>query len=254
MFTEPLLPIILLAFVCEFIDSSLGMGFGTILAPLLMIVGYQPFQIMPALLLSEFVTGITAGLAHHRFGNVNFSSLVLRDLDVASVLAACGIIGVVVSVLVPPRLPAWALEFYIGLLVLAIGVVVLATIGWTFTFSWPKLMGLGLLAAFNKGIRSGGYGPVVVGGQILAGVESKSAIGIACLAEGVTSAVGVATYLSLTDQAIDWRLAPALLIGSLCSVPLAAYAVKRIPPRPLRILVGVATILLGAYTLLEARV
>jgi uncharacterized membrane protein YfcA len=178
----------------------------------------------------------------------------LRDLDVASVLTACGIIGVVVSVVMPPRLPAWALEFYVGLSVLTIGIAVLATIGWTFTFSWPKLMGLGLLAAFNKGIRGGGYGPVIVGGQILAGVESKSAIGIACLAEGVTSAVGFAMYLSFTDQAIDWRLAPALLIGSICSVPLAACAVRRIPPRPLRILVGVVTILLGAYTLLEARV
>ena len=90
--------------------------------------------------------------------------------------------------------------------------------------------------------------------RILAGVESKSAIGIACLAEGVTSAMGVAMYLSFTDQAVAWRLVSALLIGSLCSVRLAAYAVRRIPPPPLRILVGVATILLGAYTLLEARV
>jgi hypothetical protein len=57
--------IVLLAFVCEYVDSSLGMGYGTTLTPLLVMLG------LPAILLSELATGITAGSFHHGFGNVN---------------------------------------------------------------------------------------------------------------------------------------------------------------------------------------
>lgn len=35
------LALIILAFFCELIDSSLGMGYGTTLTPLLMIIGFD---------------------------------------------------------------------------------------------------------------------------------------------------------------------------------------------------------------------
>ncbi len=68
---ELIFPIILLAFVCELVDSTLGMGYGTTLTPLLLILGYEPIVIVPAVLFSEFLTGISAGFFHHEFGNGN---------------------------------------------------------------------------------------------------------------------------------------------------------------------------------------
>jgi uncharacterized membrane protein YfcA len=68
---ELFLPIILLAFTCELVDSTLGMGYGTTLTPLLLLLGHEPAEIVPAVLLSEFVTGVLAGLFHHEFGNVD---------------------------------------------------------------------------------------------------------------------------------------------------------------------------------------
>ena len=38
------------AFGCEFIDSSLGMGYGTILTPSLLILGFDPLLVVPAVL------------------------------------------------------------------------------------------------------------------------------------------------------------------------------------------------------------
>ena len=40
-----------LAFCCEFVDSSLGMGYGTILTPTLLIMGFEPLMVIPAVLL-----------------------------------------------------------------------------------------------------------------------------------------------------------------------------------------------------------
>ena len=63
------------ALLCEYVDSSLGMGYGTTLTPLLLLAGFAPLDIVPAILLSEALTGAAAGLFHQRDGNVNF----LRD-------------------------------------------------------------------------------------------------------------------------------------------------------------------------------
>jgi hypothetical protein len=38
------------------------------------------------------------------------------------------------------------------------------------------LLGLGLLGSFNKGLSGGGYGPLLTIGQILSGVNAKSAV------------------------------------------------------------------------------
>jgi uncharacterized membrane protein YfcA len=240
--------LVLLAFVCEYIDSTLGMGYGTTLTPLLLLLGFGTTQTVPSVLLSEFVTGILAGVMHHGLGNVRFVRG-SRALKVTAVLAACSVVGTLAAVYVAVNVPSWAVKVYIGVLVLAIGIYILATLGKTFRFAWPKVVGLGLLAAFNKGISGGGYGPLVCGGQVVSGVEEKAAISITSLAEGVVCLVGVLMYLVTGNGGVDWGLAPSLVLGATLSVPLAAVTVKRVPLRQMRGAIGVGVTALGLYTL-----
>lgn len=263
--------IIALAFFAEYIDSTLGMGYGTTLTPILLLMGFEPLQIVPAVLLSELFTGLLAGFTHHAVGNVTLlprtmrlSSIIKRlrqegfangirmgfplHLKITALIASCSIIGTVASVTLALSLPKFIIKLYIGLLVFAIGIVILATMRMTFGFSWKRVVGLGLLASFNKGISGGGYGPVVTGGQLLAGIDSKNAIGITSLAEGLTCIVGVSMYW-ISPQAIDWQLAPWLCLGALISVPWSAWTVKIMRTDKLRILIGVATVLLGITTI-----
>ncbi len=240
--------IIVLAFVCEYIDSSLGMGYGTTLTPLLLIMGYNPLQIVPAVLLSELITGLSAGFMHHKAKNVNLKAGT-KDFKIAMVMAACSIFGSLVAVFVALNVAVLYVKLYIGIIVLSMGIVILATLSRTFKFSWKKITSLGLLAAFNKGISGGGYGPLVTGGQIISGVNSKNAIGITSLAEGLTCLVGVATYLVFTNHSIEWDLAPSLVIGAVLSVPFAALTVKKFRAGQLKLIVGVATLILGLLTL-----
>jgi uncharacterized membrane protein YfcA len=240
--------IIILAFVCEYVDSSLGMGYGTTLTPLLMIMGYNPLQIVPAILLSELFTGLTAGFLHHKAKNVNFK-FGSKDLKIAMVMAVCSIFGSVIAVFLAIKLPSLWIKLYIGILVFVMGVIILVFATRTFRFSWKKITSLGLLAAFNKGISGGGYGPLVTGGQILSGVNSKNAIGITSLAEGLTCVVGVVTYLTFTNHTVEWNLAPSLVVGAMLSVPFATYTVKKFSPKGLKVIVGVATLILGLLTL-----
>jgi len=240
--------IIFLAFICEYVDSSLGMGYGTTLTPLLLIMGYNPLQIVPSILFSELVTGLSAAFFHHRFKNTNFK-IGTTDFKIAFVMAGCSVLGTLAAVFIALSLPMFYVKLYIGLLVFSMGVLILVTLKRKYKFSWRKIASMGLLAAFNKGISGGGYGPIVTSGQILSGVKSKNAIGITSLAEGLTCLVGVITYIIFTDHTIEWSLAPSLVLGAILSVPIAAYTVKKFKGGRLRLIVGIATLILGLVTL-----
>jgi uncharacterized membrane protein YfcA len=244
-----IVPTLALAFVCELVDSTCGMGYGTTLTPLLLLLGYAPAEVVPAVLLSESVTGIMAGLLHHEFGNVDLRPDT-ADFRVALVLIGLSLVGVLLGVGIAVNIPPWALKAYVGLLVLVIGLAILKNHGREVPFSWRRLAGLGLLASFNKGISGGGYGPVVTGGQVLSGIGGRSAVGIASLAEGITSAVGVVAYLC-SGAAMPWHLAPSLLLGAALSVPISAYLVSRLPSKRLTLVIGSMSTGLGAYTLVR---
>jgi len=46
-------------------------------------------------------------------------------------------------------------------------------------------------------------------------------------------------------------LAPYLITGALFSVPLSVYTVKKITTKKLTLIIGIATILLGTFTLVK---
>jgi len=246
--TWQVLAIFLAAFACEYVDSTLGMGYGTTLTPVLLLVGFDPLVIVPAVLLSELVTGVSGGIMHHGAGNVDFRRG-SRHRRVAMLLAGCSVVGTLVAVVISLRIPTWALTGYIGVLVFGIGAVILATRNRTFGFSWTKIAGLGLLAAFNKGMSGGGYGPVVSGGQMLSGMNPKQAVGITSMAEGLTCGVGAGIYFATTG--IDGRLALPLVVGAMLSVPLSVHSVRAIDGKRLRVAIGILTLCLGALTLVR---
>ncbi len=263
--------IMLLAFVCEYVDSTLGMGYGTTLTPLFLLMGFGPHENVPAILVSELCSGLLAGICHHAEGNVNFrpnNTAFLRfheiihpvkyyrtlrqslpmHLKIALLFGVCSAIGAVAAVYVAVNIPKFWLKMYIGVLVLSMGLLILVFYKRTLKFSFAKITGMGLLASFNKGISGGGYGPVVTAGQVLSGVEGKSAVGITSLAESITCFVGVGMYL-LIGKEVDWRLTPWIIIGAIASVPLSAKSVKFISERKLKLAIAFITILLGSYTI-----
>ncbi len=239
-----------IAFFAEFMDSSLGMGYGTMLTPILLILGWSPLQIVPCLLFSETLSGLFAGTLHHQLGNVNLG----RGSDnrrAMLILAACSVLGSLVAVWLALSLPKTLVKLYIGVMIAGIGVFLLFGRSIFGAYSTPKILGLGLVAAFNKGISGGGYGPLVTGGQVLLGVPEKNAIGITSFAEGLVCSVSLAMYFFFSEGAFSSNLLFPLLIGALLSVPLSTLTVKFLPVRILRRSMGLVTLYLGLLTLLN---
>jgi len=147
----------LLALGSEYLDSSLGMGYGTTLTRLLLFLRFTPAEVVPSVLLSEFLAGVLAALLHHRLGNVDLAPG-SRSLKVESLLAACSAVGALTAPFIAVSLPSWIIKAYIGFLVLGIGMRLLVARKKKATLSWSRIVGLGLVAAINKGLSDEGYG------------------------------------------------------------------------------------------------
>jgi len=259
------------ALFCQYADASIGMGYGTTLTPILIIVGFAPLEVIPAVLLGQLVGGIAAGLAHHRLGNISLDfkrdeRLIKQlikgrmrrliylpkstDSKVIFILAVCGIIGALVGVCTAINISQLALQTYIGAVVLAVGILILIRRNRMVPFSWRSLAGVGLVASFNKGISGGGYGPLVTGGQIISGREVKNSVGSTTIAEVLVCIVGLLGYL-IADGYFSWEIAAAVSIGSVIAALPAAFTVRRISSQKLKLLIGVATLILGTYTLVK---
>jgi hypothetical protein len=242
--------VFLLALTCEYVDSSLGMGYGTTLTPLLLLAGFAPLDIVPAVLLSEALTGAAAGLMHQRDGNVNF----LRDARArrtALLLAALSTIGAICAATLAVKVSKETLTLFIAVIIIAMGLLILLTLQRPLRYRPGGIVAIGAVAAFNKSLSGGGYGPLVTAGQVVSGLPSKHAVAITSVAESFTCVVGLATYFALGRQ-INWGLAVPLVAGALLSVPIATLTVRRLPEKGLRLVVAVVTLTLGALALTTA--
>jgi len=245
-----------LSFACELINASLGMGYGTTLTPILLILGYPPLLIVPTVLFSGLVTGLVSGGFHHAFGNLSLRRG-SRDRAVTLILASIGMMGSVGAVFVARSVSARSLEIYVGVMVLAMGILVYASRRRELRFSYARILAVGVVAGFNKGISGGGYGPLVVSGQILSGQGARNAVGIACLTEGLICLVGFPLYL-LANEGAGWFAAHAafflpVVLGAAVAAPLASWVTRILVKRgDLRVVVALITCVLGAWTLWRA--
>jgi uncharacterized membrane protein YfcA len=256
----------IIALLCEYMDASIGMGYGTTLTPILLIIGFLPLEVVPSVLLGQLAGGIIGGLAHYRFGNISLDfrqdervkkrlrglGYLPRSIDskVILVLAICGVIGALVGVSLAVNIPSVVLKTYIGVMVLGIGVVILIRRSQKSALSWKGIVGVGIVSSFNKGISGGGYGPLVTGGQIISGREIRNSVGSTTLAEAVVCIVGFLGYI-LVKGNIFWMLAAATSIGSVVAAPFAALTVKKVKSGKLTIVIGAVTVALGALTLVK---
>jgi len=254
------------AFFAELLDSTLGMGYGTILSPLLISLGYHPVAVIPAILLSQAFAGFCASVSHHGEGNVTFTRT-SRDSRIVFMITVLGLVLVLAGAMLAVGLEKQYLKSYIGLLSLGMGALLLTR--FRFRFSWRKMVTVGVISSFNKGMTGGGFGPVVTSGQIIAGNDHRGAVGCTTAAEAPICLTGFIAFClmgtaSEVPPELAWkfslgsitlffpRLVVPLLIGALLAAPLGPRLTKRIPRTNLRPAIGMLVLLLGLLTLLQA--
>ena len=96
----------------------------------------------------------------------------------------------------------------------------------------------------------GGFGPVVCGGQIVSGIDPRTAIAITSIAEAVVSLGGTISGV-MAEGWFEWNLGAPMIVGSILSVLPAVWITKHIKLEDLDILVAVLCLGFGCLDLIK---
>lgn len=237
-----------MAMLMEIIDSGIGMMYGTILSPVLIILGYSPFLVVPSILLSQACGGFTATYFHNHYGNAEFN-IKKKDFKIAALIFSLGLVAVIGGAFIGSIMSKTFMKVYIGILCIVMGGLVVSKV--QFAFSWMKISVISLLSAFNKALSGGGFGPIIATGQIASGVDSKRAIGITDFAEAPICLASFISWMAFNGfETLSAFFLVPLCLGAIFGGsigPRVLYYVK--DKKVLTICIGVLSIASGLWML-----
>ncbi|MCA1749723.1 MAG: sulfite exporter TauE/SafE family protein [Parasphingopyxis sp.] len=237
-----LLPFIAIGFAAQAVDGALGMAFGVITNTFLVgVLGISPARASAKVHLVECVTTAVSATSHLLHGNVD-RGLFLRLLVPGMIGGAAGayLISNIDGSVVRP--------FVLGYLVL-IGIYLLVRgILYPPTHRKPKVVEpLGLIGGFLDAAGGGGWGPVVTSNLLVQGVEPRKVIGTVSTVEFFLTLTISATFIANLGFQDFAGPVLGLLIGGVLAAPFGALMAKRIPTKPMLILVGIVLTITSGY-------
>jgi len=240
-------------FAAQLVDGALGMGYGITSSTILLLIGLSPAAASASVHIAKIGTGASSGLAHHRFGNV--------DWKVVRRIALPGGIGAFIGATVLSALSTessrplsslflFVLGIYVVMRYLAGGLRVLRKGTPRLRFLIP----LGLIGGFVDATGGGGWGPVATPALLADGrLAPNRVIGTVSTSEfvvAVAASAGFIVGIGVAGVRLDY--VAALLVGGLVAAPIAAYLVRHMNPRLLGVIVGGFICFTNARTLLAA--
>jgi uncharacterized membrane protein YfcA len=249
--------LVLLALVglgAQLVDGSLGMAYGVTSTTLLLAFGTNPATASATVHFAEIGTSLMSGLAHWKFGNV--------DWKVVAKVGIPGAVGAFIGANVLSSLSTEVAAPVMSLILLSLGAYLLVR----FTLRGidrrhlgkpirKRFLGpLGLVAGFVDATGGGGWGPVGTPALLASGrMEPRKVIGSIDTSEFLIAvAASLGFLVALGSQGVDATWALGLLAGGLVAAPLAAWLVRHVPPRMLGSLVGGMIVLTNTRTLLRS--
>jgi len=236
---------IIAGFVAQMIDGALGMAYGVTASSLLMGWGVPPAVVSSTVHAAEcFTTGASA-LSHHAFGNIS------RDLFRRLLLP--GIIGAALGAYVLSSLDGDVIKPWIAgyLLVMGIVIILKAFLPFPPREVTTKLTPLALIGSFLDAIGGGGWGPIVATNLIVRGNPFRQTVGSVNAVEFFVTLSASLTFF-MTIGLGHWQVIAGLALGGVIAAPFGAYLTKKLPQRPMMVVVGLLVILMSLRTLLKA--
>ncbi len=244
---EMILLIVILSTIMEIIDSSMGMMYGTLLSPLLIMFGFSPQLVVPAILLSQATGGIAGTIFHHKHKNADFNGLT-HHMKIVLAVVSTGIMAVILGVFFASYIPEGMLKIYIGSIAVLMGILCL--LKFSYAFRWWKIIAVGFLASFNKSATGGGFGPLSSTGKILSGVDSKVSVATTTFAEVPLCIIGFITYV-LVKGFPESSFTLTLMAGALMGGIVGPVICTKINHKEMRRIVGMLAIISGALVLIK---
>ena len=233
----------IVGFVAQLIDGALGMAYGVSSNTFLLSMGVPPAAASASVHAAEIFTTAVSGLSHWRLGNV--------DRELLRRLLVPGVVGGVVGAYLLTSVPGDTIKPFIAAYLAVMGLIIIlkAVRRQQATEARSHLVPLGLAGGFFDAIGGGGWGPIVTSTLVARGNAPRYVIGSVNLSEFFVTLSESVVFI-LTIGLVHWQVIAGLIIGGVIAAPLAAYVCKRVPTRPLMILIGILIIALSIRTVI----
>lgn len=234
-----LLLIAVAGLAAQFVDGALGMGYGLTSSTLLIAVGLSPALASASVHLAELGTTAVSGIAHQRFGNVDWPTV--RRIAIPGAIGAFAGATFLSSISTAAAKPiAGGLLFVLGVYVLLRFLIGRAPKRKPGTPGIRMLLPLGMVGGFVDATGGGGWGPVTTPTLLADGrLAPNRVIGTVNASEFLVAlAASVGFIIGLGTAGIDFGIVLALLAGGVIAAPIAAWVVRHLNARILGVVVG----------------
>lgn len=224
--------------MAQFVDGSLGMGFGVTSATLLTLLGYSAVAASAGTHAAKMGTTFVSGLAHWREGNVDWRVLLM--------LAGPGVIGAFTGAVILTNVSMDGARIWMASILLILGVSIIMRFAFGKSLIprikartrhlWP----IGLFGGFVDATGGGGWGPVATPSMMtVTAHEPKRVVGTVNAAEFAVAVAASAGFLfGAKESQVPWEAVAGLIVGGMLVAPFAARFAGRAPVHSLGTLVG----------------
>jgi uncharacterized protein len=234
----------LAGFLAQFVDGSMGLGYGTISTTFLLAYGVSPAIVSSRVHSARVFSSGVSGYSHHRFGNINkklFRTIVIPGVIGAILGATLAYFGKEYSNYV--RIPLSFYTIYLGYYIIRKA--------FARQKAGDKVRRAGWLASiggFMDAFAGGGWGTLVTSTLISKRKNPRYVIGSVCLAEFFVVLASSITFFILL-RSIPLIDIAGLIAGGIIAAPIAARLAGKLPARTMFIAVGSLVILTSCSTL-----
>jgi uncharacterized membrane protein YfcA len=235
------------------VDGSLGMGYGLTSSTLLIFAGLSPAAASASVHLAEVGTTALSGVAHHRFGNVDWHAV--RRIAIPGGIGAFLGATLLSSLSTESAKPlASTLLFTLGIYVLLRFLLGKQRVSRKGQPGLRFLAPLGLIGGFVDATGGGGWGPVTTPTLLADGrLAPNRVVGTVSASEFIVAiSASAGFFTALGGEVLRMEFVAALLAGGFIAAPIAAYMVRHLNPRLLGVIVGGFICFTNARTLLAA--
>lgn len=237
---------ILAGFLAQLVDGALGMAYGVTSNSVLLSFGLTPKLASAAVHTAEVFTTGVSGLSHIRFGNFDkklFLKLIIPGVIAASVGAF--LLGAVIN--------GKVIKPFINFYLVILGSLIILKAFKKRIKTKENLKHASYFALFGgflDAIGGGGWGPIVTSNLIRQGNTPNIVIGTVNTAEFFVTYFSAGILLYYTGIQ-SWQIILGLIVGGIMAAPLGAFVTKKVPHKPMMIVVGVLIILISSYSLIK---
>ncbi len=238
---------IVVGFVAQMIDGTLGMAYGVSCSTLLLHFGVAPRVATAAVHTAEVFTTGVSGLTHLRFKNID-RKLFLRIVVTGSIGAMIG------AYLISEVLDGKVIKPYIAAYLLILGIVIIAK-GIRNRQKVEKEVKYAEWLAFIGGlcdaIGGGGWGPIVTSNIIHQGKNPRETIGTVNTAEFFVAFFSTGVFMFFVGVE-SWQIVLGLIAGGVIAAPVGALFASKINRQVLMIIIGIVITLTSMYTIYKS--